>query len=201
MDTQPILSEILEEAKQAAQKIEAEASERAGRVAREAAQRADRLLEQAQKDADLEAEAALSRARRLSELEDRKWALGARRELMDRAFDRARAALRALSDGEMERLMLRLVLENASGSESLSAGDVNDGFYTPSFIEKANQALAKAGRTGALRDSGSREKGSCGLVLRSGSSSTYCTVDALVEAGREGLEQRVAALLFDEKVS
>ncbi len=201
MDTQPILSEILEEAKQAARRIEAEASERAGRIGREAGERADRLLAQAQEDADREAEAALSRARRLSELEDRKWALGARRELMDRAFDRAVQALRALSDEEMGRLMLGLVLENASGSESLSAGDVNDGFYTPAFIEKANQALVKAGRPGALRDSGNREKGSCGLVLRSGSSSTYCTVDALVEAGREGLEQRVAALLFDEKVS
>ncbi len=199
MDTQPILSLILEEARQAAQKAEAAAGERALSIEKDSQEKAAAAKERALSDAAAEAAASRERARRLRELEDRKYALAARRKLMDEAFDKALISLRALPDAEMERLMLDLVAQNASGDERLLAGDINGGFYTPAFIEKANRSLEASGKKGGLKDAGSRAKGCCGLVLQSASSSTYCTVDALVEAGREGLEQKVAALLFEDQ--
>ena len=201
MDTQPILDRIREEASEAAEQALAQAGERARLIEEESLRRSAELHERALEDAKSESAQALDRARRLRELEDRKYALGARRQLIDKAFEEARRQLQSLSDQEMEQLMLSLILEQAAGQESLRAGAVNDGFYSPAFIGKANQMLVKAGKPGSLKDEGGRIPGSCGLVLSDGFSLSYFTVDALMEAGREGLEQRVAALLFEEKVS
>ena len=201
MDTQPILSLIREEALQAAESARAQALERAKVIREESLRSSARMFESAKEDAAHEAEQAQDRIRRLRELEDRKYALAARRELIGKAFDETLKKLHALPQDEMAELMLSLIAASAQGDESLAAGDINDGFYTPAFIEKANQRLTELGRPGRLVDAGGRVSGCCGIVLRSPESQTYCTVEALMESGREGLEQKAAALLFGNEAS
>ena len=201
MDTQPILSLIREEALQAAESARAQALERAKVIREESLRSSARMFESAKEDAAHEAEQARDRLRRLRELEDRKYALSARRELIGKAFDEALGKLHVLGQGEMAELMLSLIAANAQGDENLQAGDINDGFYTPAFIQKANQRLTELGRPGRLVDAGGRVSGCCGIVLRSLESQTYCTVEALMESGREGLEQKAAALLFGNEAS
>ena len=201
MDTQPILSLIREEALQAAESARAQALERAKVIREESLRSSARMFESAKEDAAHEAEQARDRLRRLRELEDRKYALSARRELIGKAFDEALGKLHVLGQGEMAELMLSLIAANAQGDESLQAGDINDGFYTPAFIQKANQRLTELGRPGRLVDAGGRVSGCCGIVLRSLESQIYCTVEALMESGREGLEQKAAALLFGNEAS
>ena len=201
MDTQPILSLIREEALQAAESARAQALERAKVIREESLRSSARMFESAKEDAAHEAEQAQDRIRRLRELEDRKYALSARRELIGKAFDEALRKLHVLPQGEMAELMLSLIAANAQGDESLAAGDINDGFYTQAFIQKANQRLTELGRPGRLVDAGGRVSGCCGIVLRSLESQTYCTVEALMESGREGLEQQAAALLFGNEAS
>ncbi len=201
MDTQPILSLIREEALQAAESARAQALERAKVIREESLRSSARMFESAKEDAAHEAEQAQDRLRRLRELEDRKYALSARRELIGKVFDEALRKLHVLPQGEMAELMLSLIAANAQGDESLAAGDINDGFYTQAFIQKANQRLTELGRPGRLVDAGGRVSGCCGIVLRSLESQTYCTVEALMESGREGLEQKAAALLFGNEAS
>lgn len=201
MNIQPILSQIMEEARQAAQQVEAQARERALKIEEESLKRSAAMHETAKEDAGLEAGQAQDRARRLMELEDRKYALASRRALIDKAFEEALQKLHALPTAEMEQLALDLIAQNASGDEGLQAGDINDGFYTPAFIDKANQRLVSLGKAGQLKDTGSRVRGCCGVVLSSGKSLIHCTVEALIESGREGLEAKVAALLFENKAS
>ena len=201
MDTQPILSLIREEALQAAESARAQALERAKVIREESLRSSARMFESAKEDAAHEAEQAQDRLRRLRELEDRKYALSARRELIGKVFDEALRKLHVLPQGEMAELMLSLIAANAQGDESLAAGDINDGFYTQAFIQKANQRLTELGRPGRLVDAGGRVSGCCGIVLRSLESQTYCTVEALMESEREGLEQQAAALLFDNEAS
>ena len=201
MDTQPILSLIREEALQAAESARAQALERAKVIREESLRSSARMFESAKEDAAHEAEQARDRLRRLRELEDRKYALSARRELIGKVFDEALRKLHVLPQGEMAELMLSLIAANAQGDESLAAGDINDGFYTQAFIQKANQRLTELGRPGRLVDAGGRVSGCCGIVLRSLESQTYCTVEALMESGREGLEQKAAALLFGNEAS
>ena len=201
MDTQPILSLIRDEAYRTAETVLAQARERARVMGEESLKRSALMLERAKEDAAHEAEQAQDRIRRLRELEDRKYALAARRELIGKAFDETLKKLHALPQDEMAELMLSLITASAQGDENIQAGDINDGFYTPAFIEKANQRLAELGRPGRLVDTGGRVSGCCGIVLRSLESQTYCTVEALMESGREGLEQKAAALLFDNEAS
>lgn len=201
MDTQPILSLIREEALQAAESARAQSRERAKVIGEESLTRSARMFESAKEDAAQEAELAGERLRRLRELEDRKYALASRRDLIDKAFDEALKQLRALPHDEMEELMLSLIASSAQGDESLQAGDINDGFYTQGFIQKANQKLAEQGKAGRLSDAGGRAAGCCGTLLISRESQTYCTVEALIEMGREGLEQKAAALLFGNEAS
>ena len=201
MDTQPILSLIREEALQAAESARAQALERAKVIREESLRSSARMFERAKEDAAHEAEQAQDRIRRLRELEDRKYALAARRELIGKAFDETLKRLHVLPGDDMEELMLSLIAANAQGDESLAAGDINDGFYTQAFIQKANQRLTELGRPGRLVDTGGRVSGCCGIVLRSLESQTYCTVEALMESGREGLEQQAAALLFGNEAS
>ena len=201
MDTQPILSLIRDEAYRAAETVLAQARERARVMGEESLKRSALMLERAKEDAAHEAEQAQDRIRRLRELEDRKYALAARRELIGKAFDETLKKLHALPGDDMEELMLSLIAASAQGDENIQAGDINDGFYTPAFIQKANQRLAELGRPGRLVDTGGRVSGCCGIVLRSLESQTYCTVEALMESGREGLEQQAAALLFDNEAS
>ncbi len=201
MDTQPILSLIRDEALQAAESARVQALERAKVIREESLTRSARMFESAKAEAAHEAEQARDRLRRLRELEDRKYALSARRELIGKTFDEALRRLHVLPQDELAELMLSLIAGNAQGDESLQAGDINDGFYTPAFIEKANQRLAELGRPGRLVDAGGRVSGCCGIVLRSLESQTYCTVEALMESGREGLEQQAAALLFGNEAS
>ena len=201
MDTQPILSLIREEALQAAESARGQALERAKVIREESLRSSALMFERAKEDAAHEAEQAQDRIRRLRELEDRKYALAARRELIGKAFDETLKKLHALPGDDMEELMLSLIAASAQGDENIQAGDINDGFYTPAFIQKANQRLAELGRPGRLVDTGGRVSGCCGIVLRSLESQTYCTVEALMESGREGLEQQAAALLFDNEAS
>ena len=201
MDTKPILSLIRDEAYRAAETVLAQARERARVMGEESLKRSALMLERAKEDAAHEAEQAQDRIRRLRELEDRKYALAARRELIGKAFDETLKKLHALPQDEMAELMLSLITASAQGDENIQAGDINDGFYTPVFIQKANQRLAELGRPGRLVDTGGRVSGCCGIVLRSLESQTYCTVEALMESGREGLEQQAAALLFDNEAS
>ena len=172
MDTQPILSLIREEALQAAESARAQALERAKVIREESLRSSARMFESAKEDAAHEAEQARDRLRRLRELEDRKYALSARRELIGKAFDEALRKLHVLGQGEMAEMMLSLIAANAQGDESLQAGDINDGFYTPVFIQRANQKLAELGRPGRLSDAGGRVSGCCGIVLRSPESQT-----------------------------
>ena len=201
MDTQPILSLIREEALQAAESARAQALERAKVIREESLRSSARMFESAKEDAAHEAEQAQDRIRRLRELEDRKYALAACRELIGKAFDETLKMLHALPGDDLEELMLSLIAASAQGDENIQAGDINDGFYTPAFIQKANQRLAELGRPGRLVDTGGRVSGCCGIVLRSLESQTYCTVEALMESGREGLEQKAAALLFGNEAS
>lgn len=201
MDTQPILDKIHEDALSACEATLSKAKERGKAIEEESIRRSAEMHLQAQADAALEAEQAQDRARRLRELEDRKYGLTARRDLIGRAFEDALNKLHALPDEDMAELMLALLVQNAKGNEALQAGGINDGFYTSAFIENANQSLLKTGKPGQLKDAGSRIPGCSGLVLSNGISLSYLTLEALIELGREGMEQQVADLLFKEKES
>ena len=196
MDAQPILEVIRSQAKQAVTKLLREAEDRALTIHEQSDLRVAALREETERKAGQEAEQLADRMRRLSLLEERKDLLAAKRALIDRAFKEALARMHGLPDEAVETQVLQMVLQNAAGDELLMPGAVNGGFYTPSFIEKANESLAGMGKPSRLKDSGEVVPGVCGVVLRSESSQTHCTFESLLEGRREALEAGVADVLF-----
>jgi vacuolar-type H+-ATPase subunit E/Vma4 len=199
MDMLPILEIIRSDAQQTVNKLLKEAEDRAFTIYEESDLRLNQLREDTQMKARADAGQLADRLTRLKELEDRKALLQAKRSLIDVAFAQALVRMRRLSDEKMESFMLALLVENAAGAELLIPGDVNGGFYSPDFIQKANAALVLSGKAGNLRDSGEKAPNVCGLVLKSEQFEVYCTMEALLDTRRGDFESGVAAILFPDE--
>lgn len=198
MDAQAILDIIAQDAQEAAQKALREAQDRVLTIHEESDMRTAQLKDDTQTRAGAEALQLADRMARLAELEERKEQLTAKRELIDRAFELALDKLRHLPQQEAGNIILSLIRQNAAGDETLMVGSINSSFFTPGFIQKANDVLISLGKPGRLTDSGQKVENVTGLVLKTPQSELYCTMEALLNDKRETLEPAVAAVLFPD---
>ncbi len=196
INTQPILDLIRKDADETARKLLREAEDRALTIHEQSDLRVLRLRDETAAKANLDAEQLAQRMGRLALLDERKDLLAAKRAMIDEAFAQALSRMHQLSDEQVEKQILEMLLQNAVGDETLVPGDINDGFYTADFIRKANENLIRAGKVGGLMDSGEKAPGICGVVLRRVSSEMHCTFEALLEGRREALESGIADILF-----
>lgn len=197
MNAEPIIQAIQREAEENAAQILQAAQDRAANLHQASQERI--ALEKKRQSEELlsEAEALERRLLRANELNERKSLLEQKRLLMDKAYDEALLSMRAQGDEAQSALFMELLLKNASGNETLQAGEISDGFFTADFLKKANQSLEKSGKPGKLLAASERVPGICGLVLLRQGSRIYCTLEALISQIREGLETEIAQILFE----
>lgn len=145
-----------------------------------------------------EADELVRRTASAAELDARKALLAVKQELVTEAFTKALNRLLSLSEAEYRELLTRLAV-NASrtGHEALMLNNEDRQRHGPAVIAAANQALADAGRPGALILSPEVIPAVGGLILKDGPVETNCTVEALVTQARNPLTPEVARLLFD----
>ena len=188
MDVQGILNKIESDAREAAAQQLDEAKRRAQELREqgEARMRAER--EAMERKADADAQELESRMLRMAELEDRKARLGAKRRVLDEAFERAQ---------EKRAFFLEELAAAAQGGETLCVGDIADDWFDAAFVEQANTRLKVQGRSGALR-TGEALGGACGFELRRGGAALTCTFEALLDSARLELESDAARMLFSE---
>lgn len=198
INTQPILDLIRKDADETTRKLLKEAEDRALTIHEQSDLRVLRLRNETEAKVSLDTEQLAQRMGRLALLDERKDLLAAKRALIDEAFTQALSRMHQLSIEQVEKQILEMLLQNAVGDETLVPGDINDWFYTPDFIRKANENLGRTGRTGGLTDSGEKAPGICGVVLRRKNSEMHCTFEALLEGRREALESGVADILFPD---
>jgi V/A-type H+-transporting ATPase subunit E len=196
INTQPILELIHADARDAADKLVAGARDRAAAIGEYAGRRIQQLHEETQQSAQSEAILLEDRMRRLALLEVRKDLVAQKRRLIEQAFDEAIKELNMTPSDQVGQIMSDLLVAYAAGDETLTAGSVNDAFFTPDFVNAANERLLAAGKPGKLVMDEKREPGVCGLILKSSHSQTHCTFSALMETRREELEASVATILF-----
>lgn len=197
MDVQGILNKIESDAREAAAQQLDEAKRRAQELREqgEARMRAER--EAMERKADADAQELEGRMLRMAELEDRKARLGAKRRVLDEAFEGALVRLRALPAAEKRAFFLEELASAAQGDETLCIGDVAGDWFDASFVKQANTRLKVQGRPGALR-AGEALRGACGFELRRGGAALTCTFEALLESARMELESDAARMLFSE---
>lgn len=196
MNIDSIVAKIASDAKaQAAQTLRT-AEERARTLEQKAEDRQEKQREQARRDASMEAQQLRERMERMAALQEKKDTLVMKREVIDQAFDLARARLRDMPREDARRLSLSLLLESAQGDEEFLFGPGDEDLYDADFLQSANAALVAAGKKGALVYSAERLPQRGGFVLRRAGMQMEMTWDMLLRVRRDALEADVAAVLF-----
>ena len=191
-----ILSDARSDAQTALEQAREHAAEMAAALEKETDAHVTRILGQAHGEA---AEAHRS-LRLVTELEGRKRALALRREVLDEAFSEALAQLDGLSGPAWEDMITAIVLRAAeTGGERLRVPAADRPLYEAGLLQRLNQALAAAGKAGALTLDGQDAPFAHGVALIGQTCDLDGSTGALLQEARARCEPRIAALLFGER--
>lgn len=189
-------------------RIEAEAVADAARIAEEGAEqcrairaegeeKARELYWERLREGTKASEARADMLSRAADMEARKSILACKQDIVTRAFDRAGEKLRAMTGEEyLSFLAGQAARASSTGEEELILNARDRASLGEQVAERANRLLSDAGRAARLVLSEDTGSFSGGLVLRSGSITVNCTLEALLFQAREEQAAVVAAELF-----
>lgn len=139
----------------------------------------------------------VQRLAKAADMEARKSILSCKQKIVAEAFDKAEAKLRALSGDEyVEFLAGQAARAAVSGREELVFSAQDRESCGEKVVKRANALLAEAGKTGKLTLSAENGDFSGGVIVRDGSISVNCTIDALMTEARQNMASQAAAELF-----
>ena len=215
MSSNKIIEKIRQDAEAQAAAILAQAREKADASRALIRQEAEKTAAAIEQKAAAEAEEISRRRMLVANLEGRKNALAARRQVVEEAFELAQKELSALPEERWAALMEKLVLEAAeTGTETICVPAADTEKYQSDFfsrlkaatggkgsmLDALNAALVKAGRKGELKLGAEPAKISGGALLVGEKSDVNCSFEALLRQERELCEREVANLLFGSEV-
>ena len=190
-----LLERIITDAKADAQQIVQKSAEEANEILA----RGDQEMQRMQMDFDARAERAANeadeRAKITARLDVRKYALEARRELLNEAFAQALERLCALCGAERERLIERRFMSEADGGEQVLPSEA-DRSLIKDILGRINEALSHQGKSAlVLSDENFDARG--GFLLRSQRYEKNCSFEAILHELRVAEESKVAEVLFE----
>lgn len=188
--------------------IEDEAQVKADAIISDARKQADDILaaskQEGEQQANLiaqkssnEVKAIISRAESAAALYERKALLEAKQQIIGETISKARATLSELSDEEYTEIILKLLQRYAHNSTGQILFSEADRKRLPAdFESKINSVLSdKPGAALSLSDRTAKING--GFLLVYGDIEENCSFDALFEAAKEDLQDKVSSFLFD----
>jgi len=189
-------------------KIRKDTADQVSNIRNDAQKEADRLTKEAEEKGSKEAEAILNKgkgdaAHRLHRMEQvasvqaRKILLTAKQEIMDEVFVGALDKLANMPDKEYaDQLKKMVVAESSAGDEEiiLHASDV--GRLGKSWLADVNSTLSGMGKKGGIKLSSANLEEKGGFVLERGKVKINSTFVSLVKSCRDGLEPKIAKILF-----
>jgi V/A-type H+-transporting ATPase subunit E len=195
MDAEQVVKKILADADTEAAKIKAEADEK---LADEQSKFSEQLNEYkkqtdilAQKAAQDEKEHLLAAAR----MDIAKQFLAEKRKIIDDIFDKARAQMQNLPDGEYTALMTKLMLQAVeTGDEEIIIGK-NEKRIDQKFVKNVNRELGP-GFKGNLRLANETQNLTAGFILKRGKIKNNVSLNVLLQRARKELEIELAKKLF-----
>ncbi|MBE5785739.1 MAG: hypothetical protein E7330_08085 [Clostridiales bacterium] len=190
-----LLDRIMEDAKAEAAKIEAAAAAEAEVIAAKAEKEAAAIAAEAEKKAAAALHETIEHAETAAKLDARKQALGARRAVLDEAFEAALQKLRAMEGEARISLLVKMACGEADGGETITFAKAEEA-YGAAVLEEANKALAAAGKK-PLAAGAADASIAGGFKLLSGGYEKDCSFEAMLRESRDRLEGGVAKLLFE----
>lgn len=193
MAEEKVSRKILEDAKKRAKELKEEVETRIRDIEEQARIEVNQIEERAKAEALEGANHEKERLMALAKLELRKSLLGAKRTMIDEAFEKAVTQLNSLKkvdyQGFVKKLLLRAV---ETGDEEVVVSSEED-VIDQEFLDGVNREL---GDKGGLKLSEERREMRGGFVLSRGRVEVKATFDALVDGLRDELEMEVAKILF-----
>lgn len=191
--TQRIAGDAQQEAEAILAQAQAQADEIMARYQAQAKQITEDTLAKGEK-------AAAERRSRLkggAEMERRQQTLAVKQEMLDKAFDLALSKLCSLPEREYVDLLAQLTVKaSTTGREQLILCIADRARYGVKVATRANDLLAKAGKTAQLTLSQESRDFRGGLLLADGDVEVNCTFETLVRLARGSVSGEVAKVLF-----
>ena len=190
-----IVQEILNEAESAAGQAASAAEREAAGIEKEAGESSARQAEEILRTSKEAAAEILKRAQSSAELKKRQKVLQAKQEMIRDVIEKARQALTELPDGPYFDVILKVAAKAALPQEGEMILSPKDHSRLPKdFAERLEETAGARG--GSLKISEETRNLGGGFILVYGGVEENCSFDALFEAERERLTDRVNELLF-----
>lgn len=190
-----IKQRIAAEANAECMSVAAEGNARCAAIQAEFEEKAKAAYKAAVAKGRQEIEAQVQRQERNVRLDTKKELLGLKQDLVGTAFLMAREKLLDMPKEEYVKFLTGLAVEAAAGEEEVLFSEA-DAAVGAEVVEKANAALAAAGKKAQLKLAAENRGIAGGLVLRAGDIEINCSIDALLSLKREELAAQVAGILF-----
>ena len=190
-----IVQEILNEAESAAGQAVSAAEREAAGIEKEAGESSGRQAEEIIRDSKEAAAEILKRAQSSAELKKRQKVLQAKQEMIRDVIEKARQTLTGLPDGPYFDVILKVASKAALPQEGEMILSPKDRGRVPANFAARLEETARA-RGGSLKISEETRDLNGGFILVYGGVEENCSFDALFEAERERLTDRVNELLF-----
>lgn len=185
-DTQKEANELLQKAKAQAEEI-----------LRAYTEAAEGDYAAALKKGEQEARQRIERMEGVAQLEAKKLTLSCKQEMLDKAFAAALQKMLELPEDQYAELLTLLAVKaSVTGKEALVFSETDRARYGKRVVVAANEALEKAGKTGALTLSEESRPFQGGLYVQDGKVETNCTFSALVRLQRQTMAREIAEQLF-----
>ncbi len=186
-DSQAEADAILAEARAAAARVEAEASNAAGNVRSQ--QKA-----KARNAAERESMRIISNARSAARMK----VLAAKRDILTRIMEGARARIEQVSDADYRAWLRGLLLAGArSGNEEILPAALDRHLFDAKFLREVNKELTSRGLAGNLKLSADDARGARGCVMREAGVEINLSVDILLAQAFQDAEDELASLIFE----
>lgn len=189
-------------------RIETDAVADAARIAEQAKGQSESIRAEGEKKAQEHywqkvrqgVKAAEDRSQRLAkaaDMEARKSILSYKQTIVAEAFDQAEQQLRAMSgDRYVDFLAGQAARAAVTGREELVLTAKDKKAYGSKVLSRANARLTDSGKPGKLTLADEDGSFAGGVIVRQGSVSVNCTIEALMAQAREDMASAVAGELF-----
>lgn len=190
-------AKILEEAHLTAQGNLESARKEASEIMQSARNEADRRQREIIEKAHRDAEDRKKRIKAYSELEARKKRLEAKQEMVEAAFSKAIERLNSLPLDEYRNILAGMILDLVkSGDEEIILSEKDKKALGADLEKDVNQRLVKKGIPGNVKVSGKTGNIKGGFILKSGDVEVNSSFDTIVRMQRNQLEAEVVKVLF-----
>lgn len=192
-----LINKIIEDAKKEADSIIAEGEKEKEKIISSKVDEANRekesMISKAKREAATRKERVISNA----QLKVRNDKLGAKQQVIDRAFEEAVSQLEKITGDELKAFVNNTIKElNLEGNEEIIVDEKYSNIISNDFIAEINKSLEQIGKKGNIKLSSEKRNIEGGFILAKGGIELNYTFKSLVENLRNEIEQEIIRVLF-----